>query len=139
MNKRNKMRKNAAKPKKRVDLGPWLSIFKMLRSCVRLDYLQMDAAKHEAYITQPAIHALSGGSDPEEQVKDGGIVATAGRIRDYAAWLSGEGKVYLQANFAVHVVKPDEPHDLIYTFVFTRRLRFFKWRDKVDVITYPVK
>lgn len=133
MDKRTKRRNGSD------DLKPWLAIFDMLGACVRLGYLQMDIAKHEAYITQPAIHALCKGDDPKRQVEDSSVVVTAERVRNYAAWLSGEGVTYLQANFAVHVVKPDEPHDLMYTFVFTRKLRFFKWKDKVDVITYPEK
>lgn len=133
MDKRTKRRNGSD------DLKPWLAIFDMLGACVRLGYLQMDIAKHEAYITQPAIHALCKGDDPKRQVEDSSVVVTAERVRNYAAWLSGEGVTYLQANFAVHVVKPDEPHDLMYTFVFTRKLRFLKWKDKVDVITYPEK
>lgn len=136
MDKRTKRRNGSAKHN---DLKPWLAIFDMLSACVRLGYLQMNIGKHEAYITQPAIHAICKGDDPKRQVKDGDVIVAAERVRNYAAWLSGEGMAYLQANFAVHVVKPDEPHDLMYTFVFARKLRFFKWKDKVDVITYPKK
>lgn len=137
MNKRSRECKGVAKPERGSDLKPWLAVFNMLRAYVKLDYLQIDVAKHEAYITQPAIHALSEGNDPRAQIENGGVIVTAGRIRKYAAWLSGEGNEYLQANFAVHVVKPEEPHDLTYSFVFSRRLRFFKWKDKVDAIIYP--
>ena len=139
MNKRSRERKGVAKPERGSDLKPWLAVFNMLRAYVRLDYLQIDVAKHEAYITQPAIHALSEGDSPKVQIENGGVVVTAGRIREYAAWLSGEGNGYRQANFAVHVVKHEEPHDLMYTFVFSRKLRFLKWKDEVDVIIYPEK
>lgn len=132
------MRKGNVKQNKN-DLKPWLALLKMLRAYVTLGYLQMDIVKHEVYVTQPAIHALSKGSDPMEQIKNGSVITTAIRIRSYAAWLSGEGKAYQQANFAVHVVKPDEPHDLIYTLVFTQKLRFFKRRDTVNIIIYPKK
>lgn len=136
---KGKQKSKFSKPNKDTNLMPWLDYFDMLGTHVKLGYLQLDIPKHEAYVTQPAIHAMSEGSDPKKQNEDGSVIVTAGRIRYYAAWLSKLGKAYLQANFAVHVVKPDEPHDLIYTFVFTRKSRFFKWRDKVNVITYPEK
>lgn len=131
--------KSTKHTKKHTDLKPFLAYFKLLSANVKLGFLQMDVAKHEAYVTQPAIHAMSAGSDPETQVKDGSLIRTAFLIRDYAGWLSAEGQNYLRQNFAVHVVKPDEPHDLIYTFILSRKLRFFKWEDKVDVVTYPKK
>lgn len=136
MSKRNKKSKVV---NKHNDLKPWLAVFDMIGAYVKLGYLQVSVAKHEAYIAQYAIHALSEGDDAKKQIEDGSVIATAGRIRNYVAWLSGEGMAYLQTNFAVHVVKSDEPHDLVCTFVFMRKLRFFKWKDKVDVITYPEK
>lgn len=137
MSKRSKKLKGIAKSKKHTDLKPWLALFKMFRTYVTLGYLQIDVSKHEAYVTQPAIHALIEGDDAKEQIENGSVIATAGHVRDYAAWLSGEGKAYLRTNFAVHAVKPEEPHDLVCSFVFTRKLRCFKWKDKIEVITYP--
>ncbi len=139
MVKKNKIRNSFVKSKSHADLKPWLGFFKMFCAYAKLGYLQMNVAKHEAYVTQPAIHALSEGCDPKKQIEEGSVIAIAGRVRNYAAWLSGEGKSYLQTSFAVHIVKPDEPHDLMCTIVFARALRLFMWKDKVDVITYPKK
>ena len=125
--------------KKHKDLQPWLDYFDMLRANVESGFLQMSVAKHEAFVTQPAIHAMSEGDDPEKQIEDGSVLQTAHRIFTYAAWLSGEGDGYRHKPFAVHVVKPDEPHDMIYTILFTRVLRFMRWKEKVEVINYPSK
>ena len=64
------MRKGNVKQNKN-DLKPWLALLKMLRAYVTLGYLQMDIVKHEVYVTQPALHALSKGCDPKEQIKNG--------------------------------------------------------------------
>lgn len=125
--------------KKRKDLQPWLDYFEMLRANVESGFLQMNVAKHEAFVTQPGIHAMSEGDDPAKQIEDGSIINTAHRIFIYAAWLSGEGIGYRHKPFAVHVVKPDEPHDMIYTILFTRVFRFLRWKEKVEVINYPSK
>ena len=82
---------------------------------------------------------MSEGDDPAKQIEDGSVLQTAHRIFTYAAWLSGEGDGYRHKPFAVHVVKPDELHDMIYTILFTRVLRFFKWKEKVEIINYPSK
>ena len=131
--------KHPAPEKKRKDLQPWVDYFEMLRVNVESGFLQMSVAKHEAFVTQPAIHAMSEGDDPEKQIEDGSIINTAHRIFIYAAWLSCEGDGYRHKPFAVHVVKPDEPHDMIYTILFTRVLRFMRWKEKVEVINYPSK
>ena len=125
--------------KKHKDLQPWLDYFDMLRVNVVSGFLQMSVVKHEAFVTQPGIHAMSEGNDPAKQIEDGSILQTAHRIFTYAAWLSGEGNGYRHKPFAVHVVKPDEPHDMIYTILFTRVLRFMRWKEKVEVINYPSK
>lgn len=120
-------------------MQPWVDYFEMLRANVESGFLQMSVAKHEAFVTQPAIHAMSEGDDPAKQIEDGSVLQTAHRIFTYAAWLSGEGDGYRHKPFAVHVVKADEPHDMIYTILFTRVLRFFKWKEKVEIISYPSK
>ena len=134
-----KKRKHPTPEKKHKDLQPWLDYFEML--CVYVDSgcLQMSVAKHEAFVTQPGIHAMSEGEDPAKQIEDGSIINTAHRIFIYAAWLSGEGNGYRNKPFAVHVVKDSEPHDMIYTILFTRVLRFLRWEEKVEVINYPSK
>lgn len=135
-----KKRKNPTPEKKKhKDLQPWLDYFDMLRANMESGFLQMSVAKHEAFVTQPGIHAMSEGDDPAKQIEDGSLLQTANRIFTYAAWLSGEGNGYRHKPYAVHVVKPDEPHDMIYTILFTRVLRFWIWKEKVEVINYPSK
>lgn len=136
---KKKIKHPAPEKKKRKDLQPWVDYFEMLRVNVESGFLQMSVAKHEAFVTQPGIHAMSKGDDPAKQIEDGNIINTAHRIFVYAAWLSGEGNDYLHKPFAVHVVKPDEPHDMIYTILFTRVLKFMRWKEQVEVINYPSK
>lgn len=125
--------------KKHSDLQPFLDYFSMLREYVEKDYMQLDVKEHAVYITQPAIHAMTPGNDPAMQLRDGSIENTAFRIRAYVAWLSGEGNDYLDRNFSVHVVKDEEPHDLIFTLLFSQPRGIFRTKPKVEVITYPKK
>lgn len=136
---KKKRKHSTPEKKKHKDLQPWIDYFEMLRANVESGFLQMSVVKHEAFVTQPGIHAMSEGDDPAKQIENGSVLQTAHRIFTYAAWLSGEGDGYRHKPFAVHVVKPDEPHDMIYTILFTRVLRFFKWKEKVEVINYPSK
>lgn len=46
---------------------------------------------------------------------------------------------YLRQPFALNVVKPDEPHDPLYTILLTQVRQFFRTREKVEVITYDDK
>lgn len=137
MSRRNS--KSITARKKHEDLRPWLDYFDMFSQYVKCGYLQMDIAKHEAYTTQPALHAMSEGENPAEQIQNGSIARTALHIREYAAWLSAEGNTYLQENFALHIVKPDEPHDLMFTILFSRKRKLFKRKMTVDIIAYPDK
>lgn len=125
--------------KKHSDLQPFLDYFSMLSEYVEKGYMQLDVKEHAVYITQPAIHAMSPGNDPAVQLRDGSIENTALRIRTYAAWLLGEGNDYMKSNFSVHVVKDEEPHDLIFTLLFSQSRRIFRTKPKVEVITYPKK
>ena len=136
---KKKRKHSTPEKKKHKDLQPWLDYFDMLRANVESGFLQMSVVKHEAFVTQPGIHAMSEGDDPEKQIEDGSVLQTAHRIFTYAAWLSGEGDGYRHKPFAVHVVKPDEPHDMIYTILFTRVLRFMRWKEKIEIINYPSK
>ena len=136
---KEKSKHPAPEKKKHKDLQPWVDYFEMLRANVESGFLQMSVVKHEAFVTQPGIHAMSEGDDPEKQIEDGSVLQTAHRIFIYAAWLSGEGDGYRHKPFAVHVVKPDEPHDMIYTILFTRVLRFMRWKEKIEIINYPSK
>ena len=136
---KEKSKHPAPEKKKHKDLQPWVDYFEMLRANVESGFLQMSVVKHEAFVTQPGIHAMSEGDDPAKQIDDGSVLQTAHRIFTYAAWLSGEGNGYRHKPFAVHVVKPDELHDMIYTILFTRVLKFMRWKEQVEVINYPSK
>ena len=124
--------------KKNKNLQPWLDYFDMLYSYVVNGFLQMEVASHEAYVTLPAIYAMTPGSNVA-QIRYGSIARTARRLRTYAAWLSAEGDKYLDRNFAIHVVNDNDRHDLMYTILLSRKRRLFKVRDRLDVITYPKK
>lgn len=123
--------------KKNSDLQPFLDYFSMLREYVAKGYMQLGVRKHEVYVTRTAIHAMSPGNDPAVQLRDGSVENTAFQLRAYAAWLSGEGNDYLDRNFAVHVVKDEEPYDLIYTILLSKGRRLFGGKTKVQLITYP--
>ena len=125
--------------KKRSDISPFLDYFSMLSEYLDKGYLQIDVAKHEVYVTQPAIHALSPGNDPAEQLRNGAIARTAPRLRAWAALMSGEGNDYMKRNSSVHVVKDEEPHDLMYTILLSKGGRLFGAKTKVQLITYPKK
>ncbi|MFW5563460.1 MAG: hypothetical protein ACOCNX_01035 [Prevotella sp.] len=124
--------------KRNKNLQPWLDYFGMLYNYVVNGFLQMEVASHEAYVTLPAIYAMTPGSNVA-QILYGSIARTAQRLRTYAAWLSAEGDKYLNKQFAIHVVKDNYEHDLIYTMLLTRKRRLFKTYDKFEVINYPKK
>ena len=136
---KKKRKHSTPEKKKHKDLQPWLDYFDMLRANVEPGLLQMSVVKHEAFVAQPGIHAMSEGDDPAKQIENGSLLQTAHRIFTYAAWLSGEGNGYRHKPFAVHVVKDTEPHDMIYTILFTSVFRFCRWKEKVEVINYPSK
>lgn len=115
-----------------------LEYFKLLQRYQAEGLLEVKTADHEAYVTQPAIHAMSEGSNVLEQLK-GAIQDTVRHIRTYAAWKSMEGEEYLSQSFAVHVVKDESPHDLLYTIILSRRRVWWKlWsmEDTFDVVDY---
>ena len=136
---KKKRKHSTPEKKKHKDLQPWLDYFDMLRANVEPGFLQMSVVKHEAFVAQPGIHAMSEGDDPAKQIENGSLLQTAHRIFTYAAWLSGEGNGYRHKPFAVHVVKDTEPHDMIYTILFTSAFRVFRWKEKVEVTNYPSK
>lgn len=67
MNKNHRQKPTMVK-KKHSDLQPWLDYFYMLSLYVQRGFLQIDVDKHEVYVTQPAIHAMSDGNDPATQL-----------------------------------------------------------------------
>jgi hypothetical protein len=123
---------------KRNNLQPWLEYFDMLYAYEDKGLLDVFPEKHEAYITQAAVHAVSDGDDPVRQLAKA-VPDTLKRIRAYAGWRSREGAGYLSRVFALHVVKDDAPHDLLYTLLLVRRRVWWRlWRltDTVDAVTY---
>lgn len=125
--------------KKHKDLQPLLNYFDMLHTYEQKGFLQLDPPKHEAYVTQPALHALTPGTDPLEQLRDGTLLDAARRLRTYAAFLSTEGKAYPERPFAIHVVKDEPPHYLIYTMVMERQhswLRPWRYTEHIETVTY---
>ena len=124
---------------KKTNLQPWLDYFDMLHTYEESGFLQMEPEKHEAYVTQPALHAMSDGDDPTLQMRDGSIEKTVQRLRAYAGFRAQQGEQYLKQNFAVHVVQPDAPHDLMYTLFISRRRWPLHRKDRIEVIDYSEK
>lgn len=125
--------------KKYKDLQPWLDYFEMLKAYVNDEYLQMDVERHECFVIQSAIHAMSDGDNPMIQMRDGSIEKTARRLRAFAGWKSCEGASYLHQQFAVHVVADEGKHDPLYTILLTMKHHLWKWVEKTDVVIYPQK
>ena len=124
--------------KRHKNLQPWLDYFELLHSYEMKGLLNVLPEKHEAYVTLPALHAMSDGDDPQRQLA-GAVQASARRIHAYCGWLSREGIGYLSRPFALHVVKDSEPHDLLYTLLFSAYRRWWwPWREiiKVEAVSY---
>lgn len=130
--------KMQTKKAKKRDLQPWLDYFDMLRAYVEKGFLEVTPEKHEAYITLPALYAMSEGDNPRQQLKET-IPETTKRIRAYAGWKSQEGADYLVQPFALHVVTELSPHEMLHTILLTRRRPWWKpWRktDRFEMIDY---
>lgn len=121
------------------NLQPWLDYFTMLQQYERKGFLEVKPDNHEAYVTQPALFAMTDGDNPQEQMK-GAVSDTVRNIRAYAAYLSRQsGMEYYDEPFAVHVVRDTYPHDLLYTLLLTRRRVWWKlWMkaDCMEIINY---
>lgn len=125
--------------RKSKDLQPWLDYFQMLLIYEQKGYLEVQPEKREAYITMPALHAMSEGEDILLQLQQGTILETVSRIYALAAWRSQEGKDYLDKNFALHIVKPEPPHDLLCTLLLTKRRRWWcPWKkfSHIEIVMY---
>ena len=152
---------------KRKSLQPWLDYFELLHTYEQNGYLEVKPEKREAYITRAALCTIAGVVPMDTEVgglsADTRILDTARRLRTYAAYLSvvsvgakypaeisdegvtvppipaSELKECMDRLFALHVVKEDAPHDLIYTLLLTRKRVWWRlWRkaEQVEVITY---
>ena len=111
---------------KNKDLQPWLDYFAMLRTFELKGFLEVKPDSHEAFVTQAALLVLLGMDEAAlaEYLADQKWLTAAAtdllqRIRGYAGFKSLQGKVYLEANFALHIVKDDQPHDLLCTILLT--------------------
>ena len=121
------------------NLRPWLEFFELLQRCEEKGFLEVLPYKREAYITQPALHALTPGDDPQKQVEDGSILETVTRIRAYCAWKGEMGDEYLTKPFALNVVKDEAPHELLYTLlVDTHRNWLGRRKDFLEVFDYSI-
>lgn len=127
----------------------WLEYFDLLRKYEHFGYLEVHHKEHEAYITRPALFALSGYPDDADQLSDTSPAATERRmagigqccrnIRAFAAHKAQEGAGYLAETFALHVVKESGPHDLLFTLHISRYRAWWKlWMktDHIEIISY---
>lgn len=132
-------------PKKHQNLQPWLDYFDLLRSHIEMGYLEVKPDDHEAYITLPALLAMSPTDDPLSALD--GVPATITGIRTYAAFLHSAQNAatqeqpddYFRRTFALHVVKPEQPHDLLYTLLMTKQRSWrhlFIEEDHIELIDY---
>lgn len=127
------------------------------QQCSTENQAQLD--RHEAYITRAALFTLTEYDDVEsltERSADAmtrrtrSVTDAVNRIRIYAAYVRqwknvkdgklSEAYADVDSPFALHVVKEDEPHDLLYTLFFTRKRT---WRslwltkcDHIEIISY---
>ena len=106
-----------------------IDYFDMLAAYEKNGLLELQTDRHEAFITLGAFFTLLG-ADPlkDAAVRMKRICRTVTRLMAYAGWKSLQGKVYLGRPFAVHVVKDDVPHDLLYTMLLMRRRWWNPWR-----------
>ena len=132
--------------KKHKNLQPWLDYFTVLQEYEARGFLDVQKEKNEAYVTEPALHSLSGEGDISKKDRSlamlllaRAVPRTARRIRAYAAWRSGKGDAYLAEPFALHVVGDEYPHNPKYTIIVTSRRRWWMpWTvaDHVEVVEY---
>ena len=136
--------------KKRKNLQPWLDYFTVLQEYEARGFLDVQKEKNEAYITESALHSLSGSSADivsivhEDPLRAKSLLArdalrTARRIRAYAGWRSKKGEAFLAEPFALHVVGDEYPYTPKYTLLITSRRRWWMpWTvtDHVEIVEY---
>lgn len=131
---------------KHINLQPWLDYFKMLQHHEEKGFLQTEPEKNEAYVTEPALYMLAGVSFPTEKGADIDILhilksvkRLARRLRTYVGWKRQQGVEILSHPFALHVVKPEAPHDLLFTILLTSKRHWWTlWlrHDSIEIISY---
>lgn len=156
--------------KKKTNLQPWLDYFKMLQQYEAKGFLEVKPAEHEAYITRAALLTLSPTPAIPEGEGDAAngkaLHDTLSRLRAYAAyrWAPAVGQqhpadmndpaaplpdipeeeltTYLSQPFAIHIVKEDYPHDLLFTLLLQQKRSWrTAWRtvDTIETIDYTEK
>lgn len=112
---------------KNKDLQPWLDYFAMLQTYEEKGYLEVKPDRREAFVTLAALLTLLGMDEAAlaESLADQQRLTAAAtdflqRIRGYAGFRSQLGEEYLGENFALHIVKDEEPHDLLCTVLLTK-------------------
>lgn len=123
---------------KHRDLQPWIEYFGMLRSYEEKGFLEVIPEKHEAYITRAALCTLVSNSVSLDSLATQ-TPHVVKRIYAYAGWKCQQGGDYLSRPFALHVVKEEQPHDLLYTILLATKRRWYSpWHksDRIEVITY---
>ena len=123
------------------NLQPWLDWFGLLRVYSDKGYLSVQPDKGEAYITEPAFYTLANIDLPTVSTLEpvalakanDDLLTTVGRIKAYADYLAAFNQMEPPGVFALHVVKPEPPHDPRYTIVAERRkLWYCPWRKTTD-------
>lgn len=156
--------------KKKTNLQPWLDYFKMLQQYEAKGFLEIKPQEHEAYVTRAALLTLNPTPALPEGEGDAAngkaLQDTVTRLRAYAAyrWAPAVGQqhpvdindpdaeipvipieeltAYFSQPFAVHIVKEDYPHDLLFTLLLQQKRSWrTAWRtvDTIEVIDYTEK
>lgn len=128
---------------KHKNIQAWLDYFEMLHTYEEKGLLQLNAEKHEAYITLPALlvlaqcDKLTEGVDTTKLTKS--VCDVVRRLRTYAGFCCQQGGDYLTYSFAVHIVKDTEPHDPLHTILVSIKRRWQTvWleTDYFEIINY---
>ena len=151
---------------KQKNLQPWLDYFRMLQTYEKNGFIEMQADKHEAYVTRAALMTLA---SFDEQSNDwlqmqSAFTAVVSNIRTYAAYLAAyqrglkdfspntiagadlppvskkELVAYLLQNFAIHMVSDDDTHKPLCTLLLSRKRNCIgRKSDCIEVISYMEK
>lgn len=124
--------------KKKKNLQPWIDAFLVLRQLKNQGWLDLHEKNHEAFITLPALHAITKGDLPQQQ-KPEHIRTTMKLILAYAASLSAIGQEYITRPFAIHVVRDEGKNEPIYTALLSYKRKWwwpFTKSEHIEIITY---
>ena len=128
---------------KNKDLQPWLDYFAMLRTYELKGFLEVKTDRREAFVTRAALLTLLGMDETALAENLAGLQMAESaadllqRIRGYAGFRSQLGEEYLGENFALHIVKDEEPHDLLCTFLLAKKRNWLgRKQDHIEVVGY---